>query len=118
MKSIPNTFNQTGLTAVLTKRTGSTALYRLTNYYKDPCGYEIHRIRSRGQALVRFKASGERPERVFVREESERLAGPEDFGVWGWSAFTLEHADRIFELVDSGMSAAELRQVLHSEKFA
>jgi hypothetical protein len=114
MKLIPNKFKQTGLTATLVRRTEKTALYTLTGEYGNHNGFEIHRIRHDAPKRISFGGSLGAPGKVYDRPESERLASAGEFGLWAWSAFTREQADKLFDLVDSPRTPGQIRQEYHS----
>jgi hypothetical protein len=101
VKLIPETFNHSGYTYNLMKRSDKVALYHVIG--KDPCdtkknytvAYEVHKIRIRSPRTYNI-ADLQGKTRVIETVLREVLASDSDFGQYAWAFRDLELAENRF----------------------
>ena len=97
MRKIPKEKRMRGFDYKLLKRIGYTALYSLS-VEGVVYGYEVHKVRIRAPAHVKYKQS-DGTIRIVDYPKREVLASTEEFGTYGWSYQFKDNALKKFKEV-------------------
>ncbi len=100
MKKAPLNFKKNGYTYEQLKRSSNTILYAQKQKSKVYT-YEVHKVRLNPLRDTKFEDSKGNV-RVVSYPETERLAGNEDFGKYGWTYVHFKNAINKYEELKQG----------------
>lgn len=104
MEKLKQQFNKIGFEFKMIERSEKAVIYakwcrRADNSDMDIYDYETHKVRVLPLQMRKFKQLDGSYKEVLILKH-EHIASTEEFGIYGWSYFTLENAKKRFNRIN------------------